>query len=122
MKERINELEMAVMERFLADPALALRATSGDYSGVLVASRDLTGAGFLTTFEKCSELRMFEEHVSMRWGKVGARLTPSKIETGYLVYVDDGYLSAIEGYTYGEEWPSDCSVVELYDLKPGMEL
>jgi hypothetical protein len=43
-------------------------------------------------------------------------------ETGYLVYIDDGYVTSVEGYTYGDEWPDQIEQVELYELKPGMEL
>jgi hypothetical protein len=44
--------------------------------------------------------------VSLRWTKAGARLGPSRIETGYVIYIDDGYIVAIEGHAYGEEWSS----------------
>ena len=67
-------------------------------------------------------MKLFNDGVSLRWGKIGARLNVAKIETGYLVYVDDGYLTAVEGYTYGDEWPNQIDRMELYELKPGMEL
>jgi hypothetical protein len=50
-------------------------------------------------------------------GRVGAWLNVSRVETGYIVYVDGGYLTAMEGYTYGEDWPAEVEQVELYDLK-----
>lgn len=118
----INDLERAVISRMLADPDLnPIRATVS-FEKVTVSDRELTGAGFLTEFERSEELKLFVDGVSLRWGKVGARLNESKIETGYLVYVDDGYLTAVEGYTYGEEWPGRVEQIELYELKPGMEL
>jgi hypothetical protein len=53
---------------------------------------------------------------------VKARLNASKLETGYVVYVDNGYLTTIEGYTYGDDWPESIGSFELYELKPGTEL
>ena len=89
---------------------------------VTVSDREFTGAGFLTEFARSRELKLFEDGVYLQWGKVGARLNAAKLETGYLVYIDDGYLTTVEGYTYGEEWPGEVDQFELYELKLGMEL
>ena len=93
-----------------------------NFEAVNVVDRELSGLGFLAEFERSEELKLFDAEVSLRWGKVGARLNASKIETGYLVYVDDGYITAVEGYTYGDEWPDEVEQIELYEMKPGMEL
>ena len=76
----------------------------------------------MTDFERSEELKLFDDSVSLRWGKVGARLNADQIETGYLVYVDDGYVTTVEGYTYGDEWPGSVERIELYALEPGVEL
>ena len=119
---RPNELETAVLNYLFRDPELAFVRAKVDFKRVTVTERSMTGAGFLTDFERSDELKIFEDGVSLRWGKVGARLNASKLETGYLVYVDDGYLTAVEGYTYGEDWPNEITSVETYDLDLGTEL
>ena len=43
-------------------------------------------------------------------------------ESFELVFVDDGYVTTIEGYTYGDQWPDPVELIELYELEPGMEL
>jgi hypothetical protein len=118
----VSELEMKVIERFLSDPNLTFLTPSLRWEATKVKDRSMTGAGFLTEFEHSEELKVLGNGVSLRWGKVGARLSSSKIETGYLVYVDDGYLTAVEGYTYGDEWPPDIDRIEMYELKEGQEL
>ena len=35
---------------------------------------------------------------------------------------DAGFVTTVEGYTYGDEWPKQIEQVELYELSPGMEL
>jgi hypothetical protein len=117
-----NELEKSVVGRLLSDPDLKPVRSSVDFEKVHVACREFTGAGFLTEFEQSQELKLFEDSVSLRWGKVGARLNVSKLETGYVVYVDNGYLTTVEGYTYGDEWPDSIDSIDLYELKLGMEL
>lgn len=57
-----------------------------------MTDRTLTGVGFFTDFERDEALRLFEDPKSLRWGKVGARLNSNRIEAGFLVYIDGGYL------------------------------
>jgi hypothetical protein len=86
-----------------------------DFDAVTVSAREFTGVGFLTELARSKELKLFDGGVSLRWGKVGARLNTS-VETGYLLYIDDGYLTAMEGYTYGDEWPARITEMEFYAL------
>lgn len=118
----LTELELSVLERMLADNEVAPRNRELHAGAVTVTDREFTGVGFLTELQQSPALKLFNDGVSMRWGKVGARLNAAKIETSYLVYVDDGYVTAIEGYTYGDEWPAEVDEVELYMLTLGAEL
>ena len=119
---KATELEQAVIGSMLSDHELKPAMSTVNFDAVVVSDREFTGAGFLTEFERSEELRLFDAGVSLRWGKVGARLNASRVETGYLVYVDNGYVTTVEGYTYGDEWPDQVEQIELYELKPGMEL
>jgi len=119
---KITELEKIVIERMLVDRTLTPLKLAVDFDRVSIRDREFTGAGFLTEFERSEELKLFDDKTSLRWGKVGARLNASELETGYLIYVDDGFLTTIEGYTYGEEWPHQIEQIDLYELKAGEEL
>jgi hypothetical protein len=119
---KITELEKIVIERMLVDRTLKPVKLAVDFDRVSIRDREFTGAGFLTEFERSEELKLFDDKTSLRWGKVGARLNASELETGYLIYVDDGFLTTIEGYTYGEEWPHQIEQIDLYELKAGEEL
>lgn len=119
---KTSALEQAVIGRMLGDRELNPARSTVDFDNVTVSSREYTGAGFLTEFEPTQELKLFGDGVSLRCGNVGARLNVSRQETGYLIYVDDGYVTAVEGYTYGDDWPDRVEQIELYELKPGMAL
>lgn len=112
----LTELEKVVVRSMLADRDLRPLKSTINFDAIRVRDRDFTGIGFLTDFEPAEELRLFDSGVSLRWGKVGARLGSLKVDTGYLVYVDDGYITTVEGYTYGEDWPADIEPIELYDF------
>ncbi|HWZ92811.1 MAG TPA: hypothetical protein VNW92_28290 [Polyangiaceae bacterium] len=92
-------LERAVIGSLLADQEVHSMKSTVDFGAVTVSDRDLTGLGFLTELERCDALKLFADAVSLRWGKVGAKLNRTKVETGYLVYVDGGYVTTVEGYT-----------------------
>ncbi|HMJ51349.1 MAG TPA: hypothetical protein VK540_04715 [Polyangiaceae bacterium] len=116
---KVNQLEMKVIDRFLKDSTLPSLAKSQiDFDQVDVTDRDYTGAGFFTEFERSEALRIFEKGTSMRGGRVGARLNSDRRETGYVFYVDDGYLTTLEGYTYGDdEWPKEVTDIEIYEVE-----
>jgi hypothetical protein len=117
-----TEIEEAIIRRMLSDSALKPVRSTVDFSSVMVLDREFTGAGFLTEFSRKQELKLFPDGFSLRWGKVGARLNASKVETGYLVYIDDGFITSVEGYTYGDAWPTTIDQIELYDIELGMPL
>jgi hypothetical protein len=119
---KTTELEQAILKSMLADGQLHPARMSVNFDIVTVKDREFTGVGFLTELTPSDELRLFGPGVNFRWGRVGARLNAASIETGYIVYVDDGYVTTVEGYTYGDQWPSSVEQFELYALEPGMEL
>lgn len=113
----LSTLEKAIVARFLADREFKPDLLGVDVDGLEVIRREFTGVGFMTELRKCDALKLFGNSVSLRWGRVGARIGRPSVDTGYLLYVEDGYLAAIEGYTYGgDPWPADTDHVELYEL------
>lgn len=113
---QITELERAVLKKMISDLRSPSNKPSIDLGMVRVKERHYTGAGFLTEFILTEDLKLCSEDVTMRWGNIGAKLNSSNIETGYLGYIDNGYLTALEGYTYGEPWPEHIEHFALYDL------
>jgi hypothetical protein len=109
---RVSELEQRVIEALLADRTLAPMKRTLNFDAITVADTDANGHGFMTHLEPSEELRLFDDDVSLRWGRVGAMLN-SSVLTGYVVYVDDGRLNAIEGFVYDGEWPSSIEHIEL---------
>ncbi len=113
---KLKSIEIAIINCLLSDKDVGLIKNSVDFDQIKVVSRDFTGPGFLTELRSNQKLKLFSDGVSKRWGKVGARLNSPGIETGYLLYIDNGYLTSIEGYTYGENWPDEIYEFEIYDV------
>lgn len=72
-----TELEKAVIGRMLDDRDLKPTRTTVHFDKVTVSDREYTGVGFVTEFERSQELKLFDDGVSLRWGKTGARLNAS---------------------------------------------
>lgn len=103
----MTPLESAVVHRMLGDPLCSPIRRALDPPGLLqVEERSVTEVGFITTFVRNTDSKLFDGDISMRWGKVGGRIN-SKVDVDFLVYVDDGYLTGVEAVTFGgESWPS----------------
>lgn len=119
---KATDLEIAVLKMMLAHADPPASTAVLDPEAVKVIERAFTGIGVMTSLEQCEGLRLFDKGVALRWGEIGARLNADRLETGYVVYVDDGYVNTIEGYTYGRDWPREVDRFELYELKDGMVL
>jgi hypothetical protein len=116
---KLNEFEREVLGRFLADKDLRFSVDKIDMDAVTVADRSFTGIGFVTDVQKDENVRLLDDARSVRWCKVAARLNDEQIETGYVVYVDGGYLSGLEGFTYGgQQWPLRIGKLDLYSFDP----
>jgi hypothetical protein len=118
---KANKLEQALIERMLTDANLKPLRRTVDFDAISIKYREFLRLGFFTEFESSDELRLFAPSISFRWGKLGARLGPTNVDTGYSVYVEDGYLVGIEGHTYGTQWPAEMDDFSLYELSNGMK-
>jgi hypothetical protein len=106
----LNQLEQAVLNRFFESEGL--EKGHCDMSQIRITDRDFTGAGFVTWL-KPNQLIVENGPSSFTGGRIGARLN-GNLEAGFVVYIKEGYIHALEGYTYGEEWPEEIKSFDLY--------
>lgn len=113
----MTSLEAAVIKRMLEDPQLApTRRTVDPSLSLVVEERSMTGAGFITSFVQNTAGQLFGDGVSMRWGETLGRLN-AKVDVDFVMYVDDGFLTGLEGVTFGgEPWPSVVTDFELMEM------
>lgn len=80
-----------------------LSALRDQVSQVAVEQREFTGVGFFTQL-KVSEIAT-SLRGSARISDVSAELPGLRQGAGFVIFVDDGKLSSIEGFAYDEPWP-----------------
>lgn len=111
----LNDLEKTLIRQFMDRKAVSLQDEESFFSGLNAESRDCTGVGFIVTLKQSEKLKVDDAGESYKWGDLGAKLN-SSLDTGYLFYVENGYLVSIEGYTYAEDWPDSISEIEVYGI------
>lgn len=109
----LTPLEREVLRQTLAGDHPVLTALRRQAAQTLVKQREFTGAGFYT------QLLIPEEGLALRGtariGEVSADIPGLRHGAGFVVYVDDGRLSLIEGFSYDEPWPTS---IERFAVHP----
>ncbi|HEY0250820.1 MAG TPA: hypothetical protein VGC41_04805 [Kofleriaceae bacterium] len=110
----LTELERKVIETMLADEAYEFCKV--DVSALQAYERDTDTTGFKTTLVPTKASRVIERNFSGVWSRGGGYLEHEgrRIIVGFLVFVIDGLVHAVEGYTYVEEWPADAKLVDVF--------
>jgi hypothetical protein len=107
----MTELEKAIMKMLLAGDEDALGALREQVHRASVVNRTFSGCGFFTKFSVPPEVGRVDPP-NFEIGDVRLELSGVKLGAGVLLFVRDGLLSMLEGYTYGEEhWPEEVRIV-----------
>lgn len=112
---RLEQIEKDILQQFLnyQYPHLSDKI---NFDSLNVKNRIFTGVGFLTYLNKDNSLKITDENQSFEWGNIGAKLNDNKIDVGFLIYVKNGFIDAIEGYTYDVDWPNEITNIEFYEI------
>jgi len=108
---QVTQLEKAAIGRLLTTRELKPLRSTVNFDAINVKDRAFSGIGFVMEFERSQELKLFDDGVFLRWGKVGAGLSEETIANGYLIYVDDG---SGAGADWEVAWPEvrDTSAID----------
>jgi hypothetical protein len=110
----LNELEQTVLQLLLAgdDPILALLRAQLD--AATITSREMTGVGFFTNFDIPESVeRTSPENFEL--SDVHAYIEGVAHGAGFILFIRQGALSCVEGYTYGDDsWPAVPVIIEAY--------
>ena len=107
----LNNLEKKILECYFIENKIK----SINFDNISISKRTYTGNGFFTFINNDSKLKVSHEEKSYKWGKLGAKIN-NNCDVGFLIYIDNGYITTIEGYTYDIEWPNNIIDVEFYKI------
>ena len=112
--KQLNQLEQDVLDKCLAGDGDCLNYLRLQSKALLVKNRVPTVVGFYTTFDlpnwnaACLDLPK-----TFRIGDVILDSKQLMHGAGFLLYVENGYITMLEGFTYDEAWPEK---LEQYSL------
>ena len=100
-------LEEQVLQKLLRGDDELLSVLRQQAQQVRVTLRKMTGVGFFTTLDVPAEAPRVKDRPKFQLGDVNGTADNVKDGLGFLLYVTDGALSMLEGYTYDEPWPDE---------------
>jgi hypothetical protein len=111
----VLDLAARLMPLLLAGDHPTYSLLREQYARAAIRKVELTGVGFSVTFEVPTDIARTVP-AKFAGGNVRIEVEGIKHGAGCILFVRDGVLSVLDGYTYcGEEWPEHPVVAELRD-------
>ena len=82
-------------------------------------SREPTGVGFFTEFTLAPDATPLPSSLrSVKIDDVMATVGDSKIDVGFILFIKEGLIQMLEGYTFEDSWPEKLDGMSLYYSDP----
>jgi hypothetical protein len=111
--EGLIAFERAVLDKLLTGDHPVLIALRAQARKATVASREYTGAGFFCSFEVPPDAPLVNGRPNFHFGDVDATMGGLQRGAGFVLFVRNGRLDLLEGYSYDEPWPREIRNFEL---------
>ena len=106
----MTEFEQSVLKALLEGDHPILAALREQVPVTLVERRDFSGVGFFTRFSVASTAVPAPVVGQLDLGGVDAVIPSLRHGAGFVLFVNDGYLSMLEGFTFAEDlWPDSTA-------------
>lgn len=110
----LTPLENAVIEALLERTGEPFDIIRQQLAHALVTERRFTGVGFFTNFAVATDAPVRRDLPDMTFGDVGAEFPGLQHGAGFLLFVRDGVVCMLEGFTYDEKWPMNADKFRVY--------
>lgn len=115
----LNDFEMALLDKLLAGDHPVLCVLRKQANKGRLVSREYTGAGFFCIFEVPTDVPSAIAGSDFHFGDVNACIDGLQHGAGFVVFVRNGRLHMLEGYSFDEPWPQALnSFVLSYQIEP----
>lgn len=111
-----NELETRVMEQLLEGDDPVRKILNTQWRNCSIRNREYSGRGFFLDFDvpaglpKVTEKENLEISIDKNGLDIVAYIPGVEHGIGFILFVRDGEISFLEGFTYaGEDWPGTIS-------------
>jgi hypothetical protein len=111
----LNHLEGTILQFLLAGDDDTLRMLRSQLDAATFLSRKFTGVGFFTDFEIPTSIERVGKRQNFEIADVFARISGLVNDAGFILFIREGVISFLEGFTFGDEqWPTNFADIEPY--------
>jgi hypothetical protein len=110
----LTPLETAVLEKLVSGEKDSYRTLQKQICALRVTNRKMTGVGFFTRFSLPTEAPILRDEASFHISDVAAEIKGLENGAGFVLFIKNGKISMLEGFTYDEPWPSQITSFRLY--------
>ena len=109
-----EEFEQAVMQKMLEEETAMNTALREQYRRAHIESREFTGVGFFTNFKIPDDAPRVLNFTDYGYGDVIVNINNHHDFGGFVIFIQDGIMLCLEGYTFTESWPEVIKSYKLY--------
>lgn len=113
----LTALETAVLDVLLRDDLPQYASLREQVRTSKVRLREMTGVGFFTQFTISPEAPLLPGSPSFELGDVAGSAAGVQHGLGFLLFVRQGKITGLEGYTYDEPWPDPLEDFKVFRQK-----
>lgn len=109
----LTEFEYSVLNALLDGENQKLSNLRNQLQFIQAVEREVSTAGFYTNFQVSRDVNPLLGSKSFQFGDVHVDLPELEGGMGFLLYIKDGYLNMLEGYTYEEKMPEEIKSFKI---------
>ncbi len=110
----LTKFEMEVMNMLLDGDDDILKSLRRQFQNSKIKKREMTGCGFFLYFEiDNADIDETMKGKSFELGDVFVEIPGMIHGAGFYLFIRDGYISDLEGFSFYEPWPEQVSDFEL---------
>ncbi len=110
--KKVSEIEAAVLKFCVKMKVPNYNNKTSLLDNMCVSDRAYNGTSFMTEFDRVEELKIGNNEDNYSISNLDAVLN-SSILSGYIAYIENGFITALEGFVYDEEWPKNLQSIEV---------
>lgn len=110
-KMTYDEFEKIIIEDIIHTYPKYAEKLTRQYNSATVVGRDINSHGFYTRFEVKDKDAAIDESVK-QLGENQWNLNDLKYGSDYILWIKNGLISCLEGFSYGEPWPKKIKFCE----------
>ncbi|MDF3023448.1 MAG: hypothetical protein K0R10_809 [Alphaproteobacteria bacterium] len=110
----LTGLEAEVMHLLLQGDNAEKEILRQQFHVATILKRELTVVGFFLNFSVPDDAPKLADRKRQTISGVGAKSPQIPNDSGFVLFISDGVIDFLEGFTYGDPWPDEIEKFDLY--------